>query len=254
MLQNPTSLSARILKGVYFPDNNLFEATLGTHPSQIWRAILDGRDILVQGLIRRIGNGETTDIWVDSWIPRPHMKRPVTSLSPQPPRKVSELINHATSSWNEQLVRSTFIPIDAEAILQIPLCTRQIEDFWAWSEDRRGIFSVRTAYRMIQQTKLSRESWLYEQGGSSHTDADSQGWTKLWGIKVPSKLKLFMWRLSQNSIPTAALLHHRNMAESDVCCLCGAEDTWRHALLNCTVSRSTWALSSEQITDVLSRD
>ena len=179
------------------------------------------------------------------------MKRPITSLVQQPPRKVSELINHATSSWNEQLVWSTFISIDAEAILQIPLCTRQIEDFWAWSEDRRGIFSVRTAYRMIQQRKLSREAWLYEQDGSSDTNADGDGWAKLWGIKVPSKLKIFLWRLARRTTPTAALLHHRNMAESAACCLCGAEDTWRHALLKCTVSRSTWALSSERIIDVL---
>ena len=47
MLQNPLSLSAGILKGVYFPDVSLFEAGLGNHTSQIWRAILDGRDIMV---------------------------------------------------------------------------------------------------------------------------------------------------------------------------------------------------------------
>ena len=88
MLQNPTSLSARILKGVYFPDVSLFEVSLGNHPSQIWRAILDGRDIMVQGLVRRIGNGETTDIWHDNWLPRKHMKRPLTSLVQHPPHKV----------------------------------------------------------------------------------------------------------------------------------------------------------------------
>lgn len=175
ILQNPVSLSAKILKAVYFKDNTLFDATVGPHPSQIWRSILDGRDIMVQGLIRRIGNGEATDIWANNWIPRTHMKRSVTSLLQAPPKRVSELINHATSSWNEPLVRSVFIPINAEAILQISLCTRQIEDFWAWSEDRGGIFTVRSAYRMIQLTKMSRESWLYEAGGSSHSRADSQG-------------------------------------------------------------------------------
>lgn len=158
MLQNPTSLSALILKAVYYPENNLFDATLGSHPSQIWRAVLDGRDIMVQGIIRRIGNGETTDIWGVNWLPRTNMKRLITSLMQQPPTRVSELINQATSTWDEQLVRATFIPIDAETILQIPLCTRQMEDFWAWSEDRKGNFTVSSAYRMIQRTKLSREA------------------------------------------------------------------------------------------------
>ena len=85
MLQHPTSLSARILKSVYFPDVSLFEAELGHHPSQIWQAILDGREIMVQGLVRRIGNGETTDIWFGNWLPRSLIKRPITSLIQHPP-------------------------------------------------------------------------------------------------------------------------------------------------------------------------
>lgn len=58
MLQDPNSLSTRILEVAYFPASSLLEAKLGSHPSQIWRAIVDGRDILARGLMRRIGDGE----------------------------------------------------------------------------------------------------------------------------------------------------------------------------------------------------
>ena len=63
LLQNPDSLSARILRSVYYPGSTNLEASLGSHPSQIWRAIVEGRDILQQGLIKRIGNGQNTNIW-----------------------------------------------------------------------------------------------------------------------------------------------------------------------------------------------
>lgn len=56
-----------------------------------------------------------------------------------------------------------------------------------------------------------------------------------------------MWRLAKHSVPSAEVLHHRNMATIGACTLCGVHDTWRHALLNSPVSRSTWALSSEGI-------
>src|SRR4051812_50067022 len=46
ILQEPETLSARILKASYFPDKSLLEAELGSRPSQIWRAILDGGDVL----------------------------------------------------------------------------------------------------------------------------------------------------------------------------------------------------------------
>jgi hypothetical protein len=57
------SLSSRLLKAVYYPNWELLDATLGSHPSQIWRSILDGVDVLKQGLVRRIGSGEDTDPW-----------------------------------------------------------------------------------------------------------------------------------------------------------------------------------------------
>lgn len=55
-------LSARILKVVYSPNGNLLEAGVGSAPSCVWRAIIDGKEVLKQGLIRRIGNGETTSM------------------------------------------------------------------------------------------------------------------------------------------------------------------------------------------------
>jgi hypothetical protein len=39
ILQEPTSLSARILKAVYFPNVDFLAAELGSSPSRIWRSI-----------------------------------------------------------------------------------------------------------------------------------------------------------------------------------------------------------------------
>lgn len=78
IFQEPYSLSARILKAVYFPDTSILEASVGSHPLQIWRSIIEGRDVLVQGLIRRISDGQTTEIWGHNWLPREVTMRPIT--------------------------------------------------------------------------------------------------------------------------------------------------------------------------------
>ena len=70
ILQDPDTLSARVLKAVYFPDTLFLDAALGPSPSRVWRAIVDGRDVLQQGLIQRIGTGEETEVWSSNWIPR----------------------------------------------------------------------------------------------------------------------------------------------------------------------------------------
>ena len=68
ILQQPNSLSARILKSVYFPDSTILQAELGSLPSQIWRAIKEGVDILKLGLLKRIGSGNTTDVYMDGQL------------------------------------------------------------------------------------------------------------------------------------------------------------------------------------------
>ncbi|KAL6124860.1 hypothetical protein ACLB2K_077368 [Fragaria x ananassa] len=68
LIQNPNSLLGRLLKAIYFPTVNFWEAELGSSPSYAWRSILDGRDILPQGIKRRIGDGRRTNIWYDPWL------------------------------------------------------------------------------------------------------------------------------------------------------------------------------------------
>lgn len=133
-------------------------------------------------------------------------------------------------------MRTVFTLFDAEAILKIPLCNRRVGDFWAWSEEKRGHFSVSSAYRMLARTKLNRESWLEEREGSSDIAGDSKDWNSIWKIKVPSNLMIFIWRLARHSIPSGEVLHRRNMATTATCPLCGAHDTCRHALLSCPMS------------------
>jgi hypothetical protein len=187
LLQEPSSLSARILKAVYFPDGEFLEAELGSSPSKIWRAILDGREVLQQGLIKRIGTGEETNIWDTNWVPRDGFLRPVTcALEPggvQKPQLVSELIDNMNGTWNQEKLAQVFLPMDAEAIASIPLSTRRQCDFWAWHHERTGIFSVRSAYRMLVHTREKRTAWLDSNASVSNVKGEEKSWTMLWSPK-----------------------------------------------------------------------
>ena len=249
IIQNPETLSAQVLKAVYFPDSDLLNATLGSHPSKIWRAIVEGRDVLKQGLIRRIGTGENTDAWHDNWLPRDGALRPVACLKEDPPIKVSDFIDETAACWNLPKLQEFFQPMDIELIRSIPVCTRRLDDFWSWHYERTGVFSVRSAYRMLAETRRRREAWLEGTSSSSDHRGEEKSWKMLWHIQVPSKIKVFLWRLAKQSIPTADVRHRRNMADNSSCVLCGVVDSWRHSLLECVASRSVWALAPEAITE-----
>ena len=141
---------------------------------------MEGRDILKHGIIKRVGNGQTTRIWEDNWISRDEMLRPYGCRVADPPVMVADLIDATTATWNRQLVQQVFMPMDAEIILSIPPCTRNMADFWSWHFERHGNFSVKTAYNMLVATKLRREAWLHEEAGSSSSNAEQQSWKFLW--------------------------------------------------------------------------
>jgi hypothetical protein len=50
--------------------------------------------------------------------------------------------------------------MDYEIIKNIPLRTRRQTDIWAWHYDRKGVFSVRSAYELLVQTRENRTAWL----------------------------------------------------------------------------------------------
>lgn len=97
MLQNPNSLIARLLKSRYFDVESFLEAKMGNRPSYGWRCILHGRDLLMRGLRKEIGNGISVKVWTEPWCDfggrrNPWMKNPIIDLE----MKVSELINQET--------------------------------------------------------------------------------------------------------------------------------------------------------------
>ena len=55
LIEDPASLSAWILRSVYYAHGDVLQAELGNHPSQVWRAVCAGVIVLKQGPIKRVG-------------------------------------------------------------------------------------------------------------------------------------------------------------------------------------------------------
>ena len=69
LITSPHSLCSRVLKGRYFPTTEFMHATVPHNASATWRAIVAGRAALEVGLLKRIGNGSSINIWEDRWLP-----------------------------------------------------------------------------------------------------------------------------------------------------------------------------------------
>ena len=68
------------------------------------------------------------------------------------------------------MLHQFFYEMDIEAIKNIPLSSMNQSDFWAWHYEKNGSFSVRSAYRMLIQTKMNRENWLEDKAVFEHKE------------------------------------------------------------------------------------
>ena len=66
-------------------------------------------------------------------------------------------------------------------------------------------------------------------------------WKIVWKLKIPSKVKIFIWRSLHGIIPLKSILVNRHIGTSGQCPICdqSAEDI-RHLLFQCTTAQEMW--------------
>ena len=128
----------------------------------------------------------------------------------------------------------------SDAILSIPLCTRNIRDFWAWCGEKRGGFSVKSAYK-AHVAMLKREANKQQGASSSYEERDSEMFKAIWKQKSPPTVHHFLWRFAHNSHPMYMNISRRGVKLDTRCAACGRlfEDGG-HLFLNCKMVKYCW--------------
>lgn len=128
--------------------------------------------------------------------------KPLTPREDQDFTHADQLLT-ASGAWNEELIWNCFISVDADAILKIPVTTR-MTDIWSWEPEKHGIYSVKSAYKLLYNVK--QEQNMAEQGTSS-----DDSWKRIWKLDVPPKVKVFWWRVIHEFLPAKHVLHKRHI-------------------------------------------
>uniref|UniRef100_A0A803P621 Reverse transcriptase domain-containing protein n=1 Tax=Cannabis sativa TaxID=3483 RepID=A0A803P621_CANSA len=112
LITHPTSMLCRLLKSRYFPLNSFQEASHGHSPSLSWQGILYGRELLLEGLRWKVGEGRNIQCGMDPWIPGNNFFLPFLYKGPDN-AVVANLITK-DRQWDVALLNQYFIPTDVE--------------------------------------------------------------------------------------------------------------------------------------------
>lgn len=111
-------------------------------------------------------------------------------------QKVSDFIDTDTWQWDRPKLYETFAPRNRREILAIPLNRTRTRDMMIWKENGKHEFAVKSAYQVALglRQKVDAEH--------SRAQVDGRRWKMIWKIKVPPKIKTFIWRACSNILPT----------------------------------------------------
>ena len=70
------SLFFWVYKARCFPHCSFMDAELGHNPSFVWRTLLAARDLIREGSLWKIGNGQSVQINCNKWLPHPPLFKP----------------------------------------------------------------------------------------------------------------------------------------------------------------------------------
>ncbi|KAL6204988.1 hypothetical protein ACLB2K_022254 [Fragaria x ananassa] len=241
ILQHPDNIVSRVLKAKYFLDSDFMDAKLKSGASFIWRSIMAGRQVLAKGVRYQVVNGENIFVWYDKWIPIPYRFRPFSEpMDGLEELKVADLIDPDDRAWQVHLLQELFTQHEVDLIAKIPLSCRAPSDRLVWHFDKRGRYNVKSGYWAWRLASKATD----QASSSSNAIGGEQGryWSCLWKINVSAKIKMFVWRLLRDIIPTRVALANRKVNVSDMhCLLCGVvAETGAHLFKECAVVKAFW--------------
>ena len=119
----------------------------------------------------------------------------------------SDLIGSKLVMWNNLAARLTNIVLNHE------------QDDFKWNLDQICVFTVKSHYLGLIHQNIPNTN------------------KKLWKLKIPLKINIFLWYLKQGVILTKHNLARRNWQGSQQCRFCHKDETIQYLFFDCHVTR-----------------
>uniref|UniRef100_A0A1J3E4V1 Putative mitochondrial protein n=1 Tax=Noccaea caerulescens TaxID=107243 RepID=A0A1J3E4V1_NOCCA len=228
VLHFPMCLLSRLLKSRYFPQGDFLVAGLGNRPSFGWRSVSFGKDLLSEGLMKRVGNGASIKVWGELWIEdnglkAPLMKNHVINID----LLVKDLVDGENRRWDKATLDELFYPDDvARIMVHQPVISK--EDFFVWKPNKNGFYSVKSGYLLACQ--LNKADYMFEAAVEPSLNPLRE---QIWSLKIDPKIQIFLWKMLCGAIPV-----------DERCQICGVDgESINHVIFTCTFARQVWAMS-----------
>ncbi|CAN1313939.1 Putative ribonuclease H protein At1g65750 [Linum perenne] len=181
----------------------------------------------------KIGDGNGVRVWGDPWLRRDGGLRVASDvIAGLEDMRVRDLFIPGTREWDAELVEELLNEEEAAVVLSTPVVDVGERDTRIWHYTKNGQYTVRSSYHVLMERVANMEHL--------HTPGP---WKELWQLKVPPKMRVMLWRLARDVLPTRVRLCRRRIWMNDSCGTCSKypETSW-HLFLHCEYAIECWRI------------
>ncbi|KAE8785065.1 abc transporter g family member 37 [Hordeum vulgare] len=232
ILQGDGGLWLHLLEAKYLQGRPLLACSLTTG-SRFWKSIQGIKHDIRLGLRISVGNGAGTQFWLDPWLDGEPLRLRfprLFAICGDPAALVAAAARE--DGWHVPF-RRPLGPAEVhewetlQEVVHLPVSSDR--DSAAWSLSPSGNFSVSSAYLALCRTPVL--PWL----------------SPLWKAPLPLKIKILVWQLLQDRLPSRTEVLKCHGPGNDTCPLCHVPENGTHILSSCVVAQALWGFVREAL-------
>ncbi|KAK6147935.1 hypothetical protein DH2020_018847 [Rehmannia glutinosa] len=174
--------------------------------------------------------GQSINVWRDPWLrDQSNFWTTTQQVDGLEDLRVNDLFVPGSFEWDVGMIEEYFSERDVNQILSIPLCNSGEMDRQIWHFSKTGSYTVNSGYtRLVHRViddALGHEA----------------SWDKIWKLRIPPKVKFFLWRTCKGCLPTRTNLGRKGVHIPQFCVMCEAhlENCW-HTFIDCGFGVDCW--------------
>jgi hypothetical protein len=172
----------------------------------------------------KVHNRKETRFWEDNWVGDRRLKIAYPNLY-QIVRKKSATVAEVLSITPLNVTfRRALTGVNLESWYKLVACVLNTSltgdrDIFIWNLHKSGVFSTRSFYRVLICDGLVPRK------------------CPIWKIKIPLKIKIFLWYIKNRVTLTKDNLAKQNWKGNLNCCSCSSLETIEHLFIQCHFAR-----------------
>jgi hypothetical protein len=228
-LLNTDGIWQTLLQNKYLRSKSLSQVEAKPYDFHFWRGLMHIKDEVLSKGSFDIKDVTNVRFWDDTWIRDKPLKAQYPNLyniARDPHATVSKIM--ATSRLNISSMRAL---VDNKVREWLGLVAQishvqltEGSDYFEWSLTKSGLYTVRSLYHHLIDT----------QPPFHHK--------KIWKMRIPLKIKIFLWFVQRGVILTKDNLARKNWKGSEKCISCNRNENIQHLFLDCLFAKTIWII------------